>query len=236
MSNYFIILAAGESKRFNSYIPKPYIVYKGKPIIQHSIDKVKECKNIEKIILVVNKKHKKFIDKLDGVITMSKNVENELKDYSVETFSRENTIDELPELVERVDAIVHLAGENRTEDVSEFRTNNAELTQLICDAIRSVSRQIPIILASSIQAEHANPYGESKRTSELAVEKLALETENPVFIYRLPGVFGKWCKPNYNSVVATFCHNVAHDLPIHSYAYQNYRVVYKKFVCPNLRT
>ena len=139
---------------------------------------------------------------------------NELKDYSVETFSRENTIDELPELVESVDAIIHLAGENRTEDVSEFRLNNAELTQSICDAIRSLSRKIPIIFASSIQAGYANPYGESKRTAEVAIEKLALETKNPVFIYRLPGVFGKWCKPNYNSVVSTFCHNVAHDLPI----------------------
>ena len=65
MSNYFIILGAGESKRFNSNIPKPYIIYKGKPIIQHSIDKAKECKNIEKIILVVNKKHKKFLKSIN---------------------------------------------------------------------------------------------------------------------------------------------------------------------------
>jgi len=139
---------------------------------------------------------------------------NELKGYSIETFSRENTIGELPDLVERADAIIHLAGENRAEDVSEFRINNAELTQSICDVIRSLSRKIPIIFASSIQAGYANPYGESKRTAEVALEKLAIETKNPVFIYRLPGVFGKWCKPHYNSVVATFCHNIAQDLPI----------------------
>ena len=139
---------------------------------------------------------------------------NELKGYSVETFSRENTIGELPELVERADFIIHLAGENRAEDASEFRINNAELTQSICDEIRSLSRKIPIIFASSVQAEYANPYGESKRNAEVALEKLAIETKNPVFIYRLPGVFGKWSKPNYNSVVATFCHNIAQDLPI----------------------
>jgi UDP-2-acetamido-2,6-beta-L-arabino-hexul-4-ose reductase len=139
---------------------------------------------------------------------------NELKGYSIETFSRENTIGELPDLVERADFIIHLAGENRAEDVSEFRINNAELTQSICDEIRSLSRKIPIIFASSVQAEYANPYGESKRNAEVALEKLAIETKNPVFIYRLPGVFGKWSKPNYNSVVATFCHNIAQDLPI----------------------
>ena len=139
---------------------------------------------------------------------------NELKGYSIETFSRENTIGELPDLVERADAIIHLAGENRAEDVSEFRINNAELTQSICDVIRSLSRKIPIIFASSVQAGYANPYGESKRTAEVTLEKLAIETKNPVFIYRLPGVFGKWCKPHYNSVVATFCHNIAQDLPI----------------------
>jgi UDP-2-acetamido-2,6-beta-L-arabino-hexul-4-ose reductase len=140
---------------------------------------------------------------------------NELKDYSVETFSRENSIDELPELVERVDAIIHLASVNISDEASEFRINNAELTQSICNAIRSVSRQIPIILASTYKAEHASPYGKSKRIAELAVEKLAFETENPIFIYRLPGVFGKWCKPNYTSVVATFCHNVIHHLPFY---------------------
>jgi UDP-2-acetamido-2,6-beta-L-arabino-hexul-4-ose reductase len=139
---------------------------------------------------------------------------NELKGYSVETFSRENTIDELTGLVERADFIIHLAGENRAEDVSKFRINNAELTQSICDEIRYLSRKIPIIFASSVQAEYANPYGESKRNAEVALERLALETKNPVFIYRLPGVFGKWSKPNYNSVVATFCHNIAQDLPI----------------------
>jgi UDP-2-acetamido-2,6-beta-L-arabino-hexul-4-ose reductase len=73
---------------------------------------------------------------------------------------------------------------------------------------------VPLILASSTQAEQDNPYGKSKRGAEMAVEQLARETGNPAVIYRLPGVFGKWCRPNYNSVVATFCYNIANDLPI----------------------
>ena len=112
------------------------------------------------------------------------------------------------------DAIVHLAGENRPIDVADFVRVNTDLTHTLCEAIVATGRPIPLILASSTQAEHDNPYGQSKRTAEQVVEAFAGDTANPVAIYRLPGVFGKWCKPNYNSVVATFCHNIARDLPI----------------------
>jgi UDP-2-acetamido-2,6-beta-L-arabino-hexul-4-ose reductase len=84
----------------------------------------------------------------------------------------------------------------------------------LCDLIGATERKIPLIISSSIQADLANPYGESKRGAELAGEALARRAGNPVTIYRLPGVFGKWCRPNYNSVVATFCHNIANVLPI----------------------
>jgi UDP-2-acetamido-2,6-beta-L-arabino-hexul-4-ose reductase len=73
---------------------------------------------------------------------------------------------------------------------------------------------VPLVLASSTQAERDNPYGRSKLAAEEAVQALAQETGNPCVIFRLPGVFGKWCRPNYNSVVATFCNNIARDLPI----------------------
>ncbi len=139
---------------------------------------------------------------------------NEIEMCEVLTFSRDNLIGELSELVKQADVIIHLAGENRPTDDSAFKAVNEELTQSLCDEIRSTGRNIPIVLASSTQAEYENPYGKSKRVAELAIERLALETGNSVFIYRLPGVFGKWCKPNYNSVVATFCFNMAHDLPI----------------------
>ena len=139
---------------------------------------------------------------------------NELPGYEVIEFARGDSVDALPELVRRADAVVHLAGENRPLNVQDFVIVNTQLTQALCDAIRSAGRSVPLILASSAQAEQDNPYGRSKRGAETAVEQLARETGNPAVIYRLPGVFGKWCRPNYNSVVATFCHNIANDLPI----------------------
>ena len=139
---------------------------------------------------------------------------NELEIYDVLTFSRENSIVELKELVHQADTIIHLAAENRPEDISAFKIVNTDLTQLLCDEVRSSGRLIPIVFASSIQADSEKPYGQSKLNAELIFKKLTIETGNPIFIYRLPGVFGKWCRPNYNSVVATFCHNIANGIPI----------------------
>jgi UDP-2-acetamido-2,6-beta-L-arabino-hexul-4-ose reductase len=138
---------------------------------------------------------------------------NEL-DISYEVFTRGNSTIELQGLIEKSDFIVHLAGENRSEDDVDFEMVNSGLTSLICDKIRLMEKKIPIILASSTQAESQNPYGKSKLSAELVVENFEKNTGNAAYIYRLPGVFGKWCKPNYNSVVATFCHNISHDLPI----------------------
>lgn len=139
---------------------------------------------------------------------------HEWSGYEVIEFARGDSVDALPELMRRVNVVVHLAGENRPQDVQDFMTVNTQLTQSVCDAIRTAGTHVPLILASSTQAEQDNPYGRSKRGAEVVVERLAGETNNPVVIYRLPGVFGKWCRPNYNSVVATFCHNIANDLPI----------------------
>ena len=138
----------------------------------------------------------------------------ELAGYEVIGFDREDSLDDLEERVGQAEAVVHLAGVNRPEDVKEFAEGNADLTARLCDHLAATGRKIPLIISSSIQAELANPYGESKRGAEVAGEALAGKTGNPVIIYRLPGVFGKWCRPNYNSVVATFCHNIANDLPI----------------------
>ncbi len=142
----------------------------------------------------------------------------ELNNVTVSTFVRGDDAALLPQLVSQVDAIVHLAGENRPADEAAFTEVNAGLTSALCDAIRqtfqSSGRHLPLVLASSSQAECDNPYGRSKLAAEDAVHALAHETGNPCTIFRLPGVFGKWCKPNYNSVVATFCHNIARDLSI----------------------
>lgn len=138
----------------------------------------------------------------------------ELPGFEVLCFDRENAPESLQDKVNAADAIVHLAGINRPKEVTEFTSGNADLTAMLCEAVKATGRHIPLLLASSIQAELANPYGQSKRAAEQAVEQLSAQTGNPAVIYRLPNVFGKWCKPNYNSAVATFCHNIANDLPI----------------------
>ncbi|MBT6046576.1 MAG: SDR family oxidoreductase [Candidatus Scalindua sp.] len=130
------------------------------------------------------------------------------------TYTRENSIQDLLDLIKESDFIVHLAGENRPVDEKDFNTVNVGLTASICESVRSTGKQIPILLASSMQATFDNAYGKSKLDAELIVKRLESDTGNPVYICRLPGVFGKWCNPNYNSVVATFCHNISHNLPI----------------------
>lgn len=139
---------------------------------------------------------------------------SETADHEVIGFDCDDSLADLQSKICLVDAVVHLAGINRPKDVKEFEAGNADLTTRLCGLIEATKRRIPLILSSSIQAELANPYGESKLSAERAAEALAEKTGNPVAIYRLPNVFGKWCRPNYNSVVATFCHNIANNLPI----------------------
>ncbi|MDR2220644.1 MAG: NAD-dependent epimerase/dehydratase family protein [Methylobacillus sp.] len=143
---------------------------------------------------------------------------SEFPDFSVIAFVRGDDVATLPKLVADADAVIHLAGENRPKEESAFAEVNAGLTLALCDAVRleieKTGRKIPLLLTSSTQAERDNPYGRSKLAAEQAAQALAEATHNPVVIFRLPGVFGKWCKPNYNSVVATFCHNIARGLPI----------------------
>jgi UDP-2-acetamido-2,6-beta-L-arabino-hexul-4-ose reductase len=143
---------------------------------------------------------------------------NELANINVSVFVRGHVTSRLPQLVAQADAVVHLAGENRPAHESAFSQVNVGLTSALCDAIRqesaSTGRHVPLVLASSTQAERDNPYGRSKLAAEQAVHALAQATGNSCVVFRLPGVFGKWCRPNYNSVVATFCHKLARDLPI----------------------
>jgi UDP-2-acetamido-2,6-beta-L-arabino-hexul-4-ose reductase len=103
---------------------------------------------------------------------------------------------------------------NRPQDPREFETGNSELTQQICRFLQDHRRTPQIVFSSSIQAGLTNPYGESKLEAENQLKKFAAETGACVRVYRLKNLFGKWCRPNYNSVTATFCHNIAHDVPI----------------------
>lgn len=130
------------------------------------------------------------------------------------TFVRGGSLDDLAQKVAQADFIYHLAGVNRPQHEAEFAEGNADLTRALCDIVRRSGRPVPIVYTSSIQAERDNAYGASKRGAEDALRELAVANGQPVYIYRLPNVFGKWCRPNYNSAVATFCHNLSHGLPI----------------------
>lgn len=132
-------------------------------------------------------------------------------------FVRGDSLDALENMVLSASKIVHLAGVNRPRDLDDFNTDNIELTRKLCSILCDSGLHIPLIFISSSQAELSNPYGISKLTAENLVGELADKTHLPVTIFRLPGIFGKWSKPNYNSVVATFCFNIArnYDVEIH---------------------
>lgn len=143
---------------------------------------------------------------------------SEFKDIEIIYFTRRNAATDLPVLLQGVDFVFHLAGVNRPQDPEEFITGNTELTSLLCTEIASVAantgKKIPVLMTSSIHAITDSPYGKSKLSAEKnACDILANAAMTPL-ICRLPGVFGKWAKPNYNSVVATFCYNVSHDIDL----------------------
>lgn len=142
----------------------------------------------------------------------------EHNDLDIVCFTRRNAKHELPLLLQGVDFVFHLAGINRPQNPEEFIDGNSELTRVLAAEIAAIAantgRKIPVVLTSSIHAAAETPYGNSKRIAENHIADLAEKYEVPAYICRLPGVFGKWARPNYNSVVGTFCHNIAHDLPI----------------------
>lgn len=112
------------------------------------------------------------------------------------------------------DFVFHLAGVNRPKEQAEFMEGNFGFTSTLLDALEEHGNTCPVMLSSSTQAALDNPYGKSKLAGEQLLREYGKRTGAQVLIYRFTNVFGKWCRPNYNSVVATFCHNIAHDLPI----------------------
>ena len=134
----------------------------------------------------------------------------ERKDIEVVCFTREHSEAELPAMLDGVQFVFHLAGINRPQDPAEFTTGNAGLSQQLADAMLVTGCNAQVVYTSSIQAELDNPYGVSKRAAEDALLALR-EQDVPVSVFRLPNVFGKWAKPNYNCAVATFCHNIVND-------------------------
>ena len=134
-----------------------------------------------------------------------------LKDgYEVLAYDLDKTEEDLKAYIKEADFVVHLAGINRPLTTQEFYDGNSNFTKKLVDFLKIYRKNIPIIMSSSIQAELDNDYGKSKKMGE----DYLFESGLPVYVFRLANVFGKWCKPNYNSAAATFMYNIAHDLPI----------------------
>jgi UDP-2-acetamido-2,6-beta-L-arabino-hexul-4-ose reductase len=142
----------------------------------------------------------------------------ERPDVQVACFTRSDDLAQLPVMIQGVDFVFHLAGVNRPLDSAEFVSGNTDLTQALCEVVATVAKttgkKAPVVYTSSTQAAYENAYGDSKRGAEDVLLELQRSHGVPVHVFRLPNVFGKWCKPNYNSVVTTFCHNIARGLPI----------------------
>lgn len=137
-----------------------------------------------------------------------------LPQFEILRCGRQSPAAELAAAVGQADFVCHFAGVNRPDHPEDFTRVNTDFTETLCRLVEDSRRRIPIIFASSVHAERDNPFGRSKLEAEHLLLRHAQATGTPVFIFRLPHVIGKWCRPDYNSVVATFCHKIAHDLPI----------------------
>ena len=134
-------------------------------------------------------------------------------------YNRNTAPELLSEYCKKADFVFHLAGVNRPKNTVEFMTGNAGFSSLLLDTLKQCGNTCPVMLASSAQASllgryAGSEYGKSKLAGEQLFFDYAAETGAQVLVYRFPNLFGKWCRPNYNSAVATFCHNIAHDLPV----------------------
>lgn len=137
---------------------------------------------------------------------------------AVYEYDLDGTAEELDKYCEEADFVFNLAGVNRPKDPAEFREGNFGFSSTLLNTLKKHKNKCPVMLSSSIQAtligRYDGEYGRSKKAGEELFFAYAKETGAKVLVYRFPNLFGKWCKPNYNSAVATFCYNTAHDLPI----------------------
>lgn len=148
---------------------------------------------------------------------VGKNLVAQLKNEGYENllcFEKGDTADTLRSYTRQAAFVYHLAGINRPKDPTEFYQGNAGLTDALLAFLEEASNQAPVLVTSSTQAELDNDYGKSKAQAEQAIFAHEQKTGAAAYVFRMPGLFGKWCRPNYNSVVATFCHNAARGLPL----------------------
>ena len=135
-------------------------------------------------------------------------------DHQILSYDRDTDPDLLDGYCSEAEFVFHLAGVNRPKEQSEFMRGNFGFTSVLLNTLKKYSNKCPVMISSSTQAELNNPYGESKKAGEDLLRTYGEETGAKILIYRFPNVFGKWCLPNYNSAVATFCHNIARSLPV----------------------
>ena len=148
---------------------------------------------------------------------IGKNLIAELKtqtNHEIFEYDQETEYSLLQQYCQDANFVFHLAGVNRPKEQAEFMSGNFGFTSELLDLLKQYQNNCPVMISSSIQAALDNPYGQSKKAGEELLFSYSEETGANVLIYRFPNVFGKWCRPNYNSAIATFCHNIAHDLPI----------------------
>lgn len=136
------------------------------------------------------------------------------EDITIFEYDIDTPQDKLNEYTKECDFVFHLAGVNRPENEEEFMKGNFGFTSVLLSKLKENKNKAPVLITSSIQAALDNPYGKSKKAGEDLLFAYGKDENVKVCVYRLPNVFGKWCRPNYNSAVATFCNNIAHDLPI----------------------
>lgn len=135
-------------------------------------------------------------------------------DLIIYEFDIDTPPENLDEYCRAADFVFHIAGVNRPENQEEFMEGNFGFTSVLLEKLKKYGNKAPILITSSIQAALDNPYGKSKKAGEDLIFGYGKENGVKTLVYRLPNLFGKWCRPNYNSAVATFCHNISHNLPI----------------------
>lgn len=147
---------------------------------------------------------------------IGRNLIEELKrqEHEILAYDIDSTEEQLDEYTKNCEFVYHLAGVNRPENTEDFMSGNFGFTSVLLESLKKHGNKAPIMLSSSIQAELDNPYGKSKKAGEELLFQYGRENDVIVYVYRFPNVFGKWCRPNYNSAVATFCHNISRNLPI----------------------
>ena len=157
---------------------------------------------------------KNLVWALNNIADGKRNCRYMNQDITIFSYDIDTPEELLDEYCKKCDFVYHLAGVNRPEKEEDFMKGNFGFASVLLDTLKKYNNKAPVVVTSSIQAALDNPYGRSKKAGEDLLFDYAKETGAKVMVYRLPNLFGKWCRPNYNSVIATFCHNIANDLEI----------------------